>query len=113
TTFISSIPYFWFGLIMVYVFAVLLRWFPLSGGYEPGLMPGFNLEFIGSVISYGMLPAITIIVSSIGGWLLGMRNMMVTTLSEDYVLLAQAKGLKTRRVMSTYAGRNAVLPSLA
>ena len=113
TTYISSIPYFWFGLIMVYVFAVLLRWFPLSGGYEPGLMPGFNLEFIGSVISYGMLPAITIIVSSIGGWLLGMRNMMVTTLSEDYVLLAQAKGLKTRRVMSTYAGRNAVLPSLA
>ncbi|MFS0894562.1 ABC transporter permease [Microbacterium sp. 179-I 3D3 NHS] len=113
TTFISSIPYFWFGLIMVYVFAVLLRWFPLSGGYQPGLTPGFSLEFIGSVISYGMLPAITIIVSSIGGWLLGMRNMMVTTLSEDYVLLAQAKGLRTGRVMSTYAGRNAVLPSLA
>jgi peptide/nickel transport system permease protein len=113
TTFISSIPYFWFGLIMVYVFAVLLRWFPLSGGYEPGLTPGFNGEFIASVFSYGLLPAFTIVVSSIGGWLLGMRNMMVTTLSEDYVLLAQAKGLKTRRVMSTYAGRNAVLPSLA
>jgi peptide/nickel transport system permease protein len=113
TTFISSIPYFWFGLIMVYVFAVTLRWFPLSGGYQPGLVPGFDLEFIGSVISYGMLPAITIIVSSIGGWLLGMRNMMVTTLSEDYVLLAQAKGLKVGRVMNTYAGRNAVLPSLA
>lgn len=113
TTFISSIPYFWFGLIMVYIFAVNLHWFPLSGGYQPGLMPSFTLEFIGSVISYGMLPAITIIVSSIGGWLLGMRNMMVTTLSEDYVLLAQAKGLKTSRVMRTYAGRNAVLPSLA
>jgi len=113
TTFISSIPYFWFGLIMVYVFAVTLHWFPLSGGYQPGLVPGFTWEFISSVIVYGMLPAITIIVASIGGWLLGMRNMMVTTLSEDYVLLAQAKGLRTRRVMNRYAGRNAILPSLA
>jgi len=113
TTFLSSIPYFWFGIIMVYLFAIILHWFPLSGGYQAGLMPGWNGDFITSVVVYGTLPAITIVISSVGGWLLGMRNMMVTTLSEDYVLLAQAKGLKTSRVRQRYAGRNAILPSLA
>ena len=113
TTFLTSIPYFWFGLIVVYIFAVTLHWFPLSGGYTPGLRIGFNLQFIGSVIQHALLPSLAIILSSIGYWLLGMRNMMITTLSEDYVLLARAKGLSKRRILTTYAGRNALLPSLA
>lgn len=113
TTFLTSIPYFWFGLIAVYIFAIQLNWFPLSGGYTVGLPVGLNPEFVGSAIVHGLLPALTIVVSSIGYWLLGMRNMMITTLAEDYVLLARAKGLSRRRVMFTYAGRNAILPSLA
>jgi peptide/nickel transport system permease protein len=113
TTFLTSIPYFWFGLIVVYIFAVTLHWFPLSGGYTPGLRIGFNLQFIGSIIQHALLPSLAIILSSIGYWLLGMRNMMITTLSEDYVLLARAKGLSKRRILTTYAGRNALLPSLA
>jgi peptide/nickel transport system permease protein len=113
TTFLTSIPYFWFGLIVVYVFAIILHWFPLSGGYTPGLTPGFNADFLGSVVVHALLPALAIIVSSIGYWLLGMRNMMITTLSEDYVLLARAKGLSARRILSVYAGRNALLPSIA
>lgn len=113
TTFISSIPYFWLGLIAVYVFAITLHWFPLSGAYMPGVPIGFSWEFISSVLFYGILPATTIVVSSLGYWILSMRNMMVTTLSEDYVLVAEAKGLAKRRIMFTYAGRNAMLPSLA
>jgi peptide/nickel transport system permease protein len=113
TTFLTSIPYFWFGLIVVYVFALQLHWFPLSGGYTPGIQPGFSSDFIGSVVSHALLPSLAIVVSSIGYWLLGMRNMMITTLSEDYVLLARAKGLSRRRILTTYAGRNALLPSLA
>jgi peptide/nickel transport system permease protein len=113
TTFLTSIPYFWFGLITVYVFAVKFNWFPLSGGYKAGVPVGLNPEFVTSALTHALLPALTIVVSSIGYWLLGMRNMMVTTLAEDYVLLAQAKGLSRRRVMFTYAGRNAMLPSLA
>jgi peptide/nickel transport system permease protein len=113
TTFLSSVPYFWFGLIVVYVFAVMLRWFPLAGGYRPGVAMGWNYPFVHTVFLHALLPAITIVVSSVGYWLLGMRNMMITTLAEDYVLLARAKGLSRRRVMNTYAGRNAVLPSLA
>ena len=113
TTFLSSLPYFWFALIVILVFAVNLRWFPSSGGYGIGLQIGLSWSFISSAGYYGTLPALTIVVASVGGWLLGMRNMMITTLNEDYVLLAEAKGLSRLRVMFSYAGRNAVLPSVA
>jgi peptide/nickel transport system permease protein len=113
TTFLSSIPYFWFAIMIVYVFAITLNWFPLSGGYSVDQTIGFNSGFIGSAINYAVLPAVTITVASVGGWLIGMRNMMVTTLSEDYVRLAEAKGLSKRRVMYSYAARNAMLPSLS
>jgi peptide/nickel transport system permease protein len=113
TTFFASIPYFWLGLVAVFFLSATLNWFPISGGYTPGLNISFSGPFIGSALYHGVLPALTIVVSSIGGWLLGMRNMMVTTLSEDYVLMAQAKGLSKRRVMLMYGARNAILPSLA
>jgi len=113
TNFLSSIPYFWFAIIMVYVFGILLKWFPLSGGYSVGTTIGFNGPFIASAVQHALLPAITIVVASIGGWLLGMRNMMVTTMGEDYVRLAEAKGLSKSRVMYSYAARNAVLPSFS
>ncbi|MGG7465046.1 MULTISPECIES: ABC transporter permease [unclassified Plantibacter] len=113
TTFISSIPYFWFAIIIVLFFAIVLKWFPLSGGYSLSETVGFNWGFISSAVYYAILPAFTIVVASIGGWLIGMRNMMVTTLSEDYVRLAEAKGLSKRRVMFTYAARNAMLPSFS
>jgi len=114
TTMLQAVPYFWLALILLYVFGSLLPWFPLNGGYDVyGATPGFNLDFIGSTIYYGTLPALTIVISSIGGWMLGMRNMMVSTLSEDYILTAEAKGLKPRRIMTAYAARNAMLPSLS
>jgi len=111
--FFSAIPYFWLGLIAIAVFAVAIPVFPASGGYDGGLTPSFSLEFIGSAIYHAALPAITIVLSSVAGWILGMRNMMVTVSSEDYVTVAQAKGLPERRVMFGYAARNAILPSLS
>jgi peptide/nickel transport system permease protein len=113
TTFLSAIPYFWLGLVFVSVFGVTLHWLPISGGYCQSLVPGFGGNFIRSAISHGLLPAITIVLASMAGWMVGMRNMMVTTLGEDYVMVAQAKGLSTRRVALTYAARNAILPNLA
>ena len=113
TTFLSSIPYFWFAIIVAFIFAITLNWFPFSGGYAVTETIGFNGGFIVSAIEYAVLPAVTIVVASLGGWLIGMRNMMVTTLSEDYVRLAEAKGLPRRRVVFTYAARNAMLPSLS
>jgi peptide/nickel transport system permease protein len=113
TTFFSSVPYFWLALIALTIFGVTLGWFPISGGYSPATEIGFNGAFIVSAVYHGVLPAITIVVSSVAGWLLGMRNMMVTTLAEDYITLAEAKGLGGRRVMFIYAARNAILPSIA
>jgi peptide/nickel transport system permease protein len=74
---------------------------------------GFTWGFISSAIDHAVLPAVTIVVSSIAAWLLGMRNVMMSTLGEDYVLLAEAKGLPQRRVTFTYAARNAILPNMA
>jgi peptide/nickel transport system permease protein len=111
-TFLSAIPYFWLALIMLYLFGFVLNWFPLSGGYDLALAPGLAPAFLLSTIQHALLPAFTIVVSSIAGWLLGMRNAMMTTLSEDYVLMAQAKGLSERRVMLAYAARNAILPNV-
>ncbi|MCI2237586.1 ABC transporter permease [Paenibacillus sp. TRM 82003] len=113
TTLLAAVPYFWLSLVLVYVLARQLEMFPSQGGYDVVLTPGWNLEFIRSAAYYGFLPALTIVIGSVGGWLLGMRNMMVSTLSEDYVLTARAKGLPARQVMRNYAARNAVLPSIA
>jgi peptide/nickel transport system permease protein len=113
TTFLSAVPYFWLGLILVTVFGVSLHWLPFYGGVGQGVNVGLTWTFIRSAISHGALPAVTIVIASIAGWMVGMRNMMVTTLGEDYVMVAQAKGLSNRRVALTYAARNAILPNLA
>jgi len=112
-TFFSAVPYFWMALALIYIFGVNLRWFPADGGYDIfGSQPGWNLDFIGSAIQHAILPVITLVIGSLAGWVLTMRNTMITTLSEDYVMMAQAKGLVERRVMFSYAARNAVLPSV-
>jgi peptide/nickel transport system permease protein len=113
TTFLGSIPYFWFGLLAVFFLGDHLHWFPLSGGVGTTTPIAFTGTFIASALYHAILPAGTIVISSVGGWMLGMRNMMVTTQAEDYVLMAEAKGLARGRIMVMYAARNAILPSLA
>src|SRR5882757_6452562 len=111
-TFFQAVPYFFFALLVLILLGSDLGAFPISGGSDPGVDVGLNGPFIASVLYHGFLPMVTIVISSIAGWILGMRNMMVTTMDEDYVLVAQAKGLPTRRVIG-YAARNAILPSVS
>ena len=112
-TFISAIPYFWFALALVFLIGYVLGWLPASGGYDIfSYAPSFDLGFFLSAARYAILPAFTIVIGSIAGWMIGMRNMMVTTLAEDYVLMAEAKGLARWRVMLVYAARNAILPNI-
>ena len=112
-TFLSAVPYFWMALGLIYVFGVNLNWFPTDSGYDVfNVTPGWSMDFIGSVVQHALLPVITLVIGTLAGWVLTMRNTMVTTLSEDYVLMAQAKGLSERRVMFQYAARNAILPSV-
>jgi peptide/nickel transport system permease protein len=110
--FLQAIPYFFFALILLELFAVKLHLFPIAQGYGQGLIPGWHWAFIGSAIDHSLLPALTIVLTSIAGWMLQMRNVMITTVGEDYVVAAQAKGLHNRRVVFTYAARNAILPQL-
>lgn len=113
TTFLSSIPYFWLGLVAIALFTGIDSFFPSSGGYDPGVVPSWDPAFIGSAIQHSLLPALTIFISSMSGWILGMRNMMVTVTSEDYITVAHAKGLPEGRVMLGYAARNALLPNVS
>jgi peptide/nickel transport system permease protein len=110
--FIGSFPYFWLATIALYLFAFKTDIFPIRHAYEDGMIPSWNWEFIKSVIYHLILPATTVLIVSIGGWVLGMRNAMISTLAEDYVTMAEAKGLSERRVMFAYAARNAMLPNV-
>jgi peptide/nickel transport system permease protein len=108
----SVIPYFWLGLVMILVFGVQLHWLPYFFSHDYTLAPSFSLTYIGNVIKHAILPAVTLLITTIGGWILTMRNTMITTLAEDYVRMARAKGLSSRRIMFDYAARNAILPNL-
>src|SRR5205814_5835304 len=109
---ISAFPYFWLGLLVLLAFALTLNWFPLGFAYDLTSSINLSWDFVGQVIWHGTLPALTIVITSIGGWILTMRNTMITTLAEDYVRMARAKGLSPLRIMLNYAGRNAILPNL-
>jgi peptide/nickel transport system permease protein len=96
----------------VYFLGLKAGWFPIQHAYDTGLQPGFDAEFLASVLRHAQLPMLVIVAVFTGGWLLSMRNVMINTIEEDYVGLAHAKGLSDRRVMTMYAGRNAILPPL-
>jgi peptide/nickel transport system permease protein len=109
---VSAFPYFWIGLMAIWLFAITLNWLPFLGGYTETVTPSFSLSFILDVLNHAVLPAFTILITSIGGWILTMRNNMITVVAEDYVKMARAKGLRPRRILWQYAGRNALLPNL-
>jgi peptide/nickel transport system permease protein len=108
----SAIPYFWVGMMFIMIFGLKLGWLPWSGGADISAVPGWNAPYIGNVLEHAILPALALLITTIGTWTLIMRNNMVTTLAEDYVRMARAKGLPARRIMFDYAARNAVLPNL-
>ncbi len=112
-TFLQATPYFFLATVMLLIFASDLHWFPVLGAYNNlELHPGWTWPFVASVLRYAQLPVISIVLASVAGWMLGMRNMMITMVAEDFVLMAIAMGLPKRKVIMA-AARNAVLPSIA
>ncbi len=109
---LGAFPYFWLAMVALYVFGFQLAWFPLGHAYADDLTPGLNLPFLASVLRHAALPVGTVVVATLGGWMLSMRNTMVSVLGSDYVNLARAKGLPPSRVVLRYAARNALLPSV-
>lgn len=107
---LSAIPYYLLGLILIFLFTIVMQLFPSSGGYTAGAIPNLSAGFSLDVLKHSLLPGFSIALASTGLWALSMRGMMVTTSGEDYVEFAEAKGLKKARVFFTYGLRNAILP---
>ena len=109
----SAIPYYVLGLLLLYIFAFQAKWLPIFGGYTAGVIPNWSsLAFWWDIAQHAFLPALSIILAAIGFWGLGMRAMMVTTQGEDYMIFAEAKGLKGSTLFLRYAVRNALLPQV-
>jgi len=110
--FLYVVPYYILAVMLVFLFAYTLRWLPASGGYTAGLVPEFTLDFAMDIVQHAILPASTIILSSLGWWFLSMRSMITTTKGEDFLLMAEAKGLPKGQILWRYAFRNAILPQI-
>src|SRR5213596_3015834 len=109
---LGAFPAFFTALLGLYFLGLKAHWFPIQHAYDSGLTPGLNWTFLSSAVRHSELPILVIVGAYAGGWVLNMRTVMINTISEDYVLMAQAKGLPDRRVMTRYAARNAILPPL-
>jgi peptide/nickel transport system permease protein len=109
---LSAFPAFFTALLGLYFLGLKAGWFPIQHAYDTELTPGFNWEFLSSAFRHAQLPILVILAAYTGGWMLNMRTVMINTIGEDYVTMAHAKGLSDRRVMTWYAGRNAILPPL-
>ncbi len=105
-------PYYILAIILIFLFAFTWRIFPLSGAYSVGNTPALSLDFLADVLRHGALPALSIVLVSLGWWFLSMRSLITSLKGEDYILNAEAMGLKERRILWGYAFRNALLPQV-
>lgn len=113
SSFMTGIPNYIWGLMIIIVFGIQLNWInigALRGTYDVGLSPGFNLAFIASVLKHAALPIFTYVISTLGSWMLNMKSSTMSVLNEDYVNVAEARGLTDNRIVTAYVGRNAALP---
>ena len=109
---LSRIPYYLLALVLILVFAYYIPLFPVSGAMRMGAVPKLSLDFILDVIRHAFLPSLSIILSSLGGWLISMRSLIINLQGEDFLLFAEAKGLKRNTILMKYAFRNALLPQV-
>src|ERR1700722_16385037 len=107
---LHAIPFFLLGLILMYLLALQVQLLPIFGGYSAGTIPSLSVGFVLDVLAHALLPAMSIVLVATGGGALGRGGMMVTTMGEDYVTFAEAKGLKSSTVFLRYCLRNAILP---
>lgn len=111
--FASQIPYYLLALFLLMVFSYTLGWLPTRWAYSPLVKPGLNPEFILSMLYHAILPALSLILVAVPAWIITTRAWTITILGEDYMLFAQAKGLKKWRIINRYALRNVLLPQVS
>jgi len=109
--FMASFPAFVLAFIILDIFSVDLKIFPIAGAYSSSVNIGFNFPFIVSAIYHSVLPIMTIILTSIGGWVLGMRNNIIPNVNSDFINFSENLGLRKEQI-NRIAYRNAILPNL-
>jgi peptide/nickel transport system permease protein len=110
--FLGAFPYFWLAMGALFLFGFEFRWLPLRHAYSDGATPTWSWAFVGDVVRHAVLPVTTVMVATLGGWMMGMRSAMVSVLGTEYLALGRAKGLSTLRLAWRYAARNALLPNV-
>jgi peptide/nickel transport system permease protein len=109
---LGAVPSFVIAYLLVLLFSVKLGLLPARGNYDASIAPGWTWPFIGSVLRHAVLPVLSWMLTTIGGWALGMKAVAVSVLGEDFITSARARGLHDRRIVWTYVGRNALLPQI-
>ena len=106
---LESVPGFWIGMMLIAVFSVKLGWLP-SYGAAPIVHTGGSASYVWEVIRHMILPVTTITIATVSGNFLLTRSTMLDTLGQDYVMMAEAKGVSKRSMIFKHALRNALLP---
>jgi peptide/nickel transport system permease protein len=109
---VSAVPFFLLGLVLIFLFVVVIPLFPPGGGFDPVAVMGFNFASAVDIGYHALLPAISLVLGAAGFWALGMRSLMVSVLGEDYITFAEAKGLPSTQIFLWYGMRNALLPQI-
>jgi peptide/nickel transport system permease protein len=110
---LSHIPAFFVALVLIIWISYKWKLLPPNGAYDNRLSPGWDIDFILSVIRFGTLPVLAGVIVGFAGWLIGTRALVVSILGEDFLTYANAKGLTPRRILIAYVLRNAWLPQIA
>ncbi|HWQ46266.1 MAG TPA: ABC transporter permease [Longilinea sp.] len=108
---LTATPYMWLGILLAWVFGIVLDIFPIAGAYSFSMAPSWSWAFVGSLISHWFLPFLSLFLVQFGGWAIGMRNMIIYELEADYSHYLEALGAP-RGLVRKYAFRNAILPQL-
>ena len=110
---LDAISPYLIGLLAILLFGIIWKLVPIMdmrGAMSPGIKPGFTWEFLADIFSHVRVLLLVYVLSSIGSWMLQMKSNTVSTLGEDYVTVARARGLTDGRILTAYVGRNATLP---
>jgi peptide/nickel transport system permease protein len=108
---LTATPYMWLGILIAWAFGSVLRIFPLSGAFDYSMSPTLTWEFFLSAYTHWLMPFLSLFLVSLGGWAIGMRNMIIYELESDYVHWFEALGAP-QGLVRRYAFRNAVLPQI-
>jgi len=110
---LHPIPYYILALLLLIVFGFLWPVLPISGGSTMNLPQAWTWAFAASVMQHAILPALSLILIGVGSWFLGMRSLVSNVVTEDYVIYAELAGVKSRRILSSYVMRNALVPQVS